>query len=75
MSLLSNFDDDLKLALKASDKLKVSVLRLVKAALKNKQIDKGEELSDDDILSIISTHSKQRREANWQYSSPTCRGS
>jgi uncharacterized protein YqeY len=63
MSLLQKFDDDLKRALKASDSLKVSVLRLAKAALKNKQIDKGEELSDDEIISTISTLSKQRRES------------
>lgn len=63
MSLLQKFDDDLKRALKASDSLKVSVLRLTKAALKNKQIDKGEELSDEEIISALSTLSKQRRES------------
>jgi uncharacterized protein YqeY len=63
MSLLRKLDDDLKLALKASDSLKVSVLRLAKAALKNKQIDKGEELSVDEITSTLSTLSKQRRES------------
>jgi uncharacterized protein YqeY len=63
MSLLRKLDDDLKLALKASDSLKVSVLRLAKAALKNKQIDKGEELSVDEIISTLSTLSKQRRES------------
>lgn len=41
MSLLQKLDDDLKVALKASESLKVSVLRMAKAALKNKQIDKG----------------------------------
>jgi uncharacterized protein YqeY len=63
MSLLQKLDDDLKRALKASDSLKVSALRLTKAALKNKQIDKGEELSDDEIISTISTLAKQRRES------------
>jgi len=63
MSLLQKLDDDLKRALKASDSLKVSVLRLAKAALKNKQIDKGKELSDDEIISTLSTLSKQRRES------------
>jgi uncharacterized protein YqeY len=63
MSLLQKLDDDLKRALKASESLKVSALRLTKAALKNKQIDKGEELSDDEIISTISTLAKQRRES------------
>jgi uncharacterized protein YqeY len=40
MSFLQKLDDDLKAALKASDSLRVSVLRLAKAALKNRQIDK-----------------------------------
>jgi uncharacterized protein YqeY len=63
MSLLQKLDDDLKRALKASDSLKVSVLRLTKAALKNRQIDKREELSDDEIISTISSLAKQRRES------------
>jgi uncharacterized protein len=52
MPLLQTFDDDLKSALKTSDNLKFSVLRMLKAALKNKQIDKRGELSDDDIISV-----------------------
>jgi len=63
MSLLKKIDEELKRAMKASDSLKVSVLRLTKTALKNKQIDKGQELSDDEIISTISTLSKQRRES------------
>jgi hypothetical protein len=63
MSLLQKLDDDLKVALKKSDRLKVSVLRMAKAALKNRQIDKRAELSEEDILSVISTLSKQRRES------------
>jgi hypothetical protein len=67
MSLLQKLDDDLKVALKTSDTLKVSVLRMVKAALKNKQIDKRGELTEDDILSVISTLSKQGRESIEQF--------
>jgi uncharacterized protein YqeY len=63
MSLLQKIDDDLKSALKTSDNLKVSALRMVKAALKNKQIDKRGELSEDDIISVISNLSKQRKES------------
>jgi uncharacterized protein YqeY len=68
MSLLQKFDDDLKLALKASDRLKVSVLRMAKAALKNRQIDKRGELTEEDIISVISTLAKQRRESIEQFS-------
>ena len=68
MSLLQKLEDDFKIALKTSDKLKVSVLRMAKAALKNRQIDKGAELSDEDILSVIATLSKQRKESIEQFS-------
>jgi uncharacterized protein YqeY len=68
MSLLQKLEGDFKVALKTSDRLKVSVLRMAKAALKNRQIDKGVELSDEDILSVISTLSKQNRESIEQFS-------
>jgi uncharacterized protein YqeY len=68
MSLLQKLDDDLKTALKASESLKVSVLRMTKASLKNMQIDKREELSEDDIISVILTLTKQRKESIEQFS-------
>ncbi len=68
MSLLQKLDDDLKTALKSSENLKVSVLRMSKAALQNRQIDKGGELSDEDVLSVLSSLSKQRRESIEQFS-------
>jgi len=68
MSLLQKLDDDLKVALKASDSLKVSVLRMSKAALKNRQIDKGGQLSEEDIISVISSLSNQRKESIEQFS-------
>ena len=67
MSLLKRFDDDLKVALKASESTKVSVLRMVKAAAKNRQIEKGRELTDYEILSVLSTMAKQRRESIEQF--------
>ncbi len=67
MSLLERFDNDLKVALKASDSVKVSVLRMAKTALKNKQIDKGGDLSDEEIISVLSTLSKQRKESIEQF--------
>jgi uncharacterized protein YqeY len=68
MSLLQKLDDDLKSSLKASDSLRVSVVRMAKAAIKYRQIDKGTELSDDDILSVLSVLAKQRRESIEQFS-------
>jgi len=68
MALLQKLDEDLKTALKTSDKLKLSVLRMAKAAVKNQQIDKGRELQDEEILAIFSTLAKQRRESIEQFS-------
>ena len=68
MPLLAKIDDDLKSAMKASDSLKVSVLRMAKTAIKNRQIDTGKELSDDDIIPVLSTLAKQRRESIEQFS-------
>ncbi len=68
MSLLQRLDEDLKKALKESDRLKLSAIRMVKAAVKNRQIEKGRDLSDEEILSVISTLAKQRRESIEQFS-------
>lgn len=62
------FDDDLKAAMKASESLKVSVLRMLKAALKNRQIEKGGDLSDEDVARILSSMVKQRRDSVDQFS-------
>jgi uncharacterized protein YqeY len=67
MSLLKRFDDDLKEALKASESAKVSILRMVKAAVKNKQIEKGRELTDDEIVLVLSSMVKQGRESIAQF--------
>jgi uncharacterized protein YqeY len=63
MSLQQRLDGDLKAAMKSSDSLKTSVLRMVKAAIKNKQVEKRKDLSDEEIISVLSTLTKQRRES------------
>ncbi len=67
MSLLKRFDDDLKEALKASESAKVSVLRMVKASAKNKQIEKGRELTDEEVVSVLSSMVKQGRDSIEQF--------
>ena len=68
MSLLQRLDEDLKTALRESDRLKLSAIRLVKAEVKNRQIERGRDLSDEEILSVISMFAKQRRESIEQFS-------
>lgn len=67
MSLLLRIDDDLKSALKNSEALKLSVLRLAKSALKYRQIEVNRELSDDDVVGVLSSLLKQRRESVEMY--------
>lgn len=68
MSLLQRLDDELKAALKGADRVRLSVIRMLKAAIKNQQIEKGRELTDDEILAVVSTLAKQRRESIDQFS-------
>jgi len=68
MSLLQRLDEDLKVALKTSDRLKTSVIRLAKAAIHNKQVEKRGDLSKEDIIAVFSSLSKQRRESIEQFS-------
>ncbi len=68
MTLLQRVDGDLKTALKSADKLRVSVLRLLKAAVKNQEIDRKHVLSDEEMQAVISSLAKQRRESIEQFS-------
>jgi len=67
MSLKETIVADLTGAMKAKDAQKTSTLRMVKSALMNKQIDKGAELTDEEIIKLLQTLVKQRRDAIEQY--------
>jgi hypothetical protein len=54
-------------AYKAKDTEKVAVLRMLKAAIKNKQVDLGREPDDAEVRGILTTQLKQRRESFEQY--------
>ncbi len=64
-----SLDAALKEALKARDELRLSVIRMIKASLKNKEIEKMGTLADDDVTSVLSTMAKQRRESIEQFTS------
>ena len=55
--------DDMKQAMRGGDKVKVSVIRLLMAAIKNTEIARQDTLSDADIFVIISKEIKQRQES------------
>jgi uncharacterized protein YqeY len=62
------FENDLKAALKAGDKTKVSTLRLLIAALKNEHIEKGRDLTGDEVEAVVRRAVKQRKDSIEQYS-------
>ena len=63
MTLQEQLRDELKEAMKASDKLKVSVIRLLQSAIQYKEIDLGRELSDEEVVAVVGSGIKQRRES------------
>jgi len=66
-ALKARLADDLKAALKSGDRLKTSVLRLLYALIKNREIDKRGELDDAEIIQAIIASCKTRKEAIEQY--------
>ncbi len=69
MSLIEKIDRDLKEALKAGKKEKLTTLRGLKSDIKYKQIEKGKELSDEEIMEVLSSAAKRRRDSIEQYGS------
>jgi len=67
MSLKEQIIADLTAAMKAKDADKLSVLRMVKSNLMNRQIEKGSELADEEIMKALQSLVKQRRDSVEQY--------
>jgi uncharacterized protein YqeY len=63
MSILIQIDQDFKEAMRSKDELALSALRLVRTALKNKQIDLGHELSEAEVNAVLKTMIKQYQDA------------
>ncbi len=67
MSLKDTIIADLTAAMKAKDADKLSTLRMVKADLMNRQIEKGGELTDEEVLKTLQSLVKRRRDSIEQY--------
>lgn len=67
MSLQDRLNDDMKQAMKARDKQKVTTLRMMKSSLNNEAIKLGKELSADDELTVLSRELKQRKDSLQEY--------
>jgi hypothetical protein len=67
MELRETIDADLKAALKSGAKEKVSTLRMLNAALKNKQIDKRRPLTEEEVTETVRSLIKQRKDSIDQF--------
>lgn len=67
MSLVERVDKDLVAAMKAKEELRLSVLRMMKTALKLKQTESGQPLGDAEAIAVLRTLVKQRHESAEQF--------
>lgn len=67
MSLRQQINDDMKAAMRAKETARLSAIRLLLAAIKQREVDERIELSDADIVTIIEKMNKQRRDSISQY--------
>lgn len=67
MSLRDRLTEDLKLAMKSRDQLRMDVIRMIKAAILNKEVELKKDLDDAEMSRIMTTLIKQRRESVEQF--------
>ena len=63
MSIVEQVEKDLVAAMRAQEPLKLSVLRMMKAALMNKKVEHGKDVDDAQALAVLRTLAKQRHES------------
>lgn len=67
MSLKQRLTDDMKTAMKSRDKARLGVIRLVNAAIKQREVDERIELDDTAVLAVLEKMVKQRKDSVSQY--------
>lgn len=67
MSLKATVTEDMKTAMRAKDAPRLSTIRLLLAAIKQREVDERKDLSDADIVAVIEKMIKQRRDSVEQY--------
>jgi uncharacterized protein len=66
-TLFQKITEDLKIAMKARDELRLSCLRMLKTSIKNKEVDTGRKISDEEIQSLILSSIKKGQEAAGEF--------
>lgn len=69
MSLNEQVNLDITAAMKARDQARLSALRMLKAAIMNKGVEKGRDLDDAEVLAVVASLVKQRRDSIEQFTS------
>ena len=67
MKLAEKVNGDIAAAMKAQDQRRLSALRMLKAAITNKGVEKGRDLDDGEVLQVVSSLVKQRRDSIEQF--------
>ena len=65
--LKARIQDDMKAAMKGGDKPRLAVIRLILAAIKQREVDERIELDDEQVLAVLDKMVKQRRDSIKQY--------
>ena len=65
--LMQQITDEMKQAMKAGDKLKLGAIRMLRAALKDKEIELGNALNEEDVIAVAGKMIKQRKDSANQY--------
>ena len=66
-TLKDQLTQDMKSAMKQKEQVRLSTIRLVRAAMKNREIELGEELNDEEVIKVISTLVKQHKDSIEQF--------
>jgi hypothetical protein len=67
MNLNEQLIEAMKTAMKARDSLRLNAIRLIRTAIKNREIDERRELGDQEVIGVLSTLVKQRKESAQVY--------
>jgi len=67
MNLSERLNEDMKQFMKSGNKFSLSVVRMLRSAVKNVEIDQRKTLGDDEVLDILNREMKQRRDARLEF--------
>ena len=67
MNLKTQITEEMKAAMRARDTQRLSAIRLLLAAIKQKEVDERKDLADQDVIAVVEKMIKQRRESIVQY--------